>query len=198
MLHRGVPQEGCQVLLVDEPSRTVSASAETGADGRWALDGEGTLVFARCRGEALGAVSAPAGSVDLEITDVAPTYALTVDVVGLPDDLVPQIRLVPREIPGVDLRWVRAAVDGARSSTLVAVTGRRLVRSVQAGRWWVTAALLMEASGGLPLPDSWLPVAAEAEGGALEGDRDGFALDIHGPVTLTIRLEARPTEVLDR
>ena len=57
-------------------------------------------MFARCRGEALGAVSAPAGSVDLEITDVAPTYALTVDVVGLPDDLVPQIRLVPREIPG--------------------------------------------------------------------------------------------------
>ena len=93
---------------------------------------------------------------------------------------------------------MRAAVDGARSSTLVSVSGRRLVRSVQAGRWWVTAALLMEASGGLPLPDSWLPVAAEAEGGALEPDRDGFALDIHGPVTLTIRLEARPTEVLDR
>ena len=198
MLHRGVPQEGCQVLLVDEPARTVSGATDTGADGHWVLDGEGTLVFARCRGEALGVVAAPAGSVDLEITDVAPTYALTVAVVGLPDDLVPQIRLVPREISGVDLRWVRAAVDGARSSTLVAVTGRRLVRSIQAGRWWVTAALLMEASGGMPLPDSWLPVAAEAEGGTLEPDRDGFALDIHGPVTLTIRLEARPTEVLDR
>jgi hypothetical protein len=198
VLHRGVPQEECQVLLVDEPARAVSAVTDTDADGRWALDGEGTLVFARCRGEALGVVAAPAGSVDLEITDVAPTYELTVLVVGPPEELVPLIRLAPREIPGIDLRWVRAPVDDARSSTLVGVSDRRLVRSVQAGRWWVTAALLMEAAGGMPLPDSWLPVAAEAEGGALSPDRDGFELDIHGPVTVTIRLEARPTEVLDR
>lgn len=198
MLHRGVPQEDCQVLLVDEPARAVAAVADTDADGRWALDGEGTLVFARCRGEALGAVAAPAGSVDLEITDVAPTYELTVLVVGLPEGLTPQIRLAPRDIPGVDLRWVRAPVDGARSSTLVGVSDRRLVRSVQAGRWWVTATLLMEAAGGMPLPDSWLPVAAEAEGGSLSPGRDGYELDIHGPVTVTIRLDARPTEVLDR
>ena len=198
MLHRGVPQPDCQVLLVDEPARAVSAVTDTDADGHWALDGDGTLVFARCRGEALGVIAVPAGSVDLEITDVAPTYELTVLVVGPPADLVPQIRLAPREIPGVDLRWVRAPVDGARSSTLVGVSGRRLVRSVQAGRWWVTAALLMEAAGGMPLPDSWLPVAAEAEGGSLSPDRDGFALDLHGPATVTIRLEARPTEALDR
>jgi hypothetical protein len=198
VLHRGAPQEDCQVLLVDEPAREVCAVADTEPDGRWALDGEGTLVFARCRGEALGAVAAPAGSLDLEITDVAPTYELTVVVVGLPEGLTPQIRLAPREISGVDLRWLRAPVDDARSSTLVGVTERRLVRWVQAGRWWVTAALLMEGAGGVPVPDSWLPVAAEAEGGSLSPDRDGFELDIRGPVTLTIRLEARPTEVRDR
>ena len=150
VLHRGVPQPDCQVLLVDEPARVVSAVTDTDADGRWALDGDGTLVFARCRGEALGVVAAPAGSVDLEITDVAPTYELTVLVVGPPAELVPQIRLAPREISRIDL------------------------------------------------PDSWLPVAAEAEGGSLSPDRDGFELDVHGPVTVTIRLEARPTEVLDR
>jgi len=65
VLHRGVPQPDCQVLLVDEPARAVSAVTDTDADGRWALDSDGALVFARCRGEALGVVAAPAGSVDL-------------------------------------------------------------------------------------------------------------------------------------
>jgi hypothetical protein len=192
VLHRGEPVGDCQVLLVDEPARSVSAVSETGADGRWVLDGEGTLVFARCRGAAVGVVAAPAGSVDLEI---APTYELTVDVVGLPEGLTPQIRLAPREIAGVDLRWLRAPIGGARSSTLVGVSDRRLVRWVQAGRWWVTAAVLMEGGGGAPVPDSWLPVAAE--GASVAPDGDGFALDVHGPETVTIRLEAQPTEVRD-
>jgi hypothetical protein len=192
VLHRGEPVGDCQVLLVDEPSRAVSAVSETGADGRWVLDGEGTLVFARCRGAAVGVAAAPAGSVDLEI---APTYELTVDVVGLPEGLTPQIRLAPREIAGVDLRWLREPIGGARSSTLVGVSDRRLVRWVQAGRWWVTAAVLMEGGGGMPVPDSWLPVAAE--GASVAPDGDGFALDVHGPETVTIRLEAQPTEVRD-
>jgi hypothetical protein len=117
VLHRGVPQPDCQVLLVDEPARAVSAVTDTDADGRWALDGDGTLVFARCRGEALGVVAAPAGSVDLEITDVAPTYELTVLVVGPPDELVPQIRLAPREISGIDLPRAacRCPTPGCRS-----------------------------------------------------------------------------------
>jgi hypothetical protein len=199
VLHRGVPQAGCQVLLVDEAARAVTAAAATGDDGGWALDGEGSLVFARCRGEALGVVAAPVGGpLDLEIADVAPTYELTLNVVGPSEGLTPQIRLTPREISGVDLRWLRAPIAGARASTLASVTARGLVRWVQAGRWWITAAVLMEASGGVPVPDSWLPIAAEAEGGSLEPDGDGFALDVHGPATVTIRLEARPTEVLDR
>jgi hypothetical protein len=200
VLHRGAPQGDCQVLLVDEGAREVLAACETGADGRWALDGEGTLVFARCHGEALGVVSGRAdGPLELELTDVAPTHRLTVRVAGLPDGLEPQLRLAPREIDAVDLRWLRAPVEGARSSMLAGVSDRQLARWVQAGRWWVTAALLMEASGGVPLPDSWLPVAAETDDGReLAADRDGFELEVDGPLTVTIRLEARPTETLDR
>jgi hypothetical protein len=197
VVHRGAPQAGCQMLLADEARREVVAACETGADGRWALDGDGTLVFGRCRGEALGVVWARGGG-DLEMTDVAPTHELTVVVDGLPETLAPQIRLTPRQISSVDLRWVRAPVDGARSSALAGVTDRRLRRWVQAGRWWVTAQLLMEASGGVPLPDSWLPVAAAADDGReLMPDRDGYELEIDGPMTVTLRLEARATETLD-
>jgi hypothetical protein len=197
VLHRGAPQAGCQMLLVDEPQRQVVADCETGADGRWALDGAGTLVFGRCRGEALGVVSTRGGG-DLEMTDVTPTHELRVVVEGTPGA---QIRLTPRRIGDVDLRWVHAPVEGARSGALAGFTpdDGRLRRFVQAGRWWVTAQLLTEASGGVALPDSWLPVAAATDDGReLTPGRDGYELEIDGPVTVTLRLEPRASEALDR
>jgi hypothetical protein len=139
------------------------------------------------------------------MTDVAPTHALTVVLDGVPADLAPQIRMTPRELDGLDpalLRWARTPVDGARGA-LAGFTpaGRRLERAAQAGVWWITAALLYDASGKLPgqaLPDSWFAVAAHShDGAALTAHRDGFLLPVTGPVTVTLRLEPRPTSMLD-
>lgn len=215
LLHRGAPQADGQVLLADEGARTVLAAAETGADGAFALpvpegaSGE-LIVFARCRGAALGvAFARPRGKgepVDLEMTDVAPTHELTVVLDGVPAGLTPQIRLTPRELDGLDpelLRWVRAPVGAARPGALAAFTppDGRLRRDAQAGVWWITAQLLYESSGRIPgrtLPDSWFAVAAHTDAGTpLAPDRDGFLLPLRGPVTVTLRLQPRPTLVLD-
>ena len=214
LLHRGTPQAGGQVLLADEAAHAVLAAVETGPEGAWALpvpaDAPGELlVFARCRGAALGvafARTAPGGPpLDLEMTDVAPTHALTVVLDDMPAGLAPQIRLAPRELDGLDpalLRWVRAPVDGARGGTLAGFTpaDHRLERDAQAGVWWLTAHLLYESSGqmpGRPLPDSWFAVAAHADGAALTADRDGFLVPVAGPVTVTLRMAPRPTVLLD-
>jgi hypothetical protein len=208
VLHRGEPQSDCQMLAVDEASRAVLAATETGSNGRWAVDADAgaLLVFGRCRGDALGVVSAhvreDGAPLDLEMTEVAPTHEVSVVVEGPPDGLTPQIRLTPRRIGGVDLRWVSAPVDEARSGALVGFTpdDRRLDRWAQAGRWWLTAQLLYDSAGSLPdgsLPDSWLPVAAHTDyGHELTPARDGFELEIDGPVTVTIRLEPQPAETL--
>lgn len=213
MLHRGAPQASCQVLLADEAARAVLAAAETGPDGRWAIEvpagaPEELLVFGRCRGDALGVVCARVrrrGSVppiELEMTAVAPTHELTVVVEGVPGALRPQIRLAPRRIGSLDgaiLRWVHEPVEEARSSALAGFTpdDRRLRRWVQAGRWWLTAQLLFESSGRIPgqaLPDSWLPVAARTDAGVeLTPVRAGFELEVDRPVTVTLRLAASPT-----
>jgi len=216
VVERGAPQAGCQVLLADERARAVLAAAETGADGAWALPvpaaaPDDLLVFARCRGAALGvawARTAPGGPpLELEMTDVAPTHELTVALEGVPAGLAPQIRLNPRELGTLDralLRWVHAPVDDARSSALAGFSpaDHRLRRRAQAGVWWLTAQLLYESSGQMPgrtLPDSWFAVAAHTDDGtALAPDRDGFALPLAGPVTVTLRLEPRPTVVLDQ
>ena len=208
MLHRGQPQSDCQMLAADEAARAVLAATETGHNGRWALDAaaDELLVFGRCRGDALGVVSArvrgDGAPLELEMTEVAPTHELTVVLAGLPDSLTPQIRLTPRRIGGVDLRWVSAPVEEARSGALVGFTpdDRRLERWAQAGRWWLTAQLLYDSAGSLPdgsLPDSWLPVSAHTDyGQELSAARDGFEIEVDGPVTVTIRLEPRPTETL--
>ena len=208
VLHRGEPQSGCQMLAVDEEARAVLAAVETGSNGRWALDAETgeLLVFGRCRGDALGVVSArgreDGASLNLEMTEVAPTHELSIVLEGVPDSLTPQVRLTPRRIGAVDLRWLNAPVDEARSGALVGVTpdDRRLDRWAQSGRWWLTAQLLYDSAGSLPdgsLPESWLPVSAHTDyGQELTPARDGFELEIDGPVTVTIRLEPRPTETL--
>jgi hypothetical protein len=215
LLDRGAPQAGGQVLLADEAARAVLAAVETGADGAWALTVPAgapaeLLVFARCRGAALGVAfartAAGGAPLDLEMTDVAPTHALTVVLDGVPGDLAPQIRMTPRELDGLDpalLRWVRTPVDGARGGALAGFTpaDQRLERRVQAGVWWITAALLYDSSGQMPgqaLPDSWFAVAAHTgDGAALTAHRDGFLLRVTGPVTVTLRLEPRPTSMLD-
>jgi hypothetical protein len=208
VLHRGEPQADCQMLAADEAARAVLAAAETHGDGRWAFDvpGEELLVFGRCRGDALGVVSARVSDGttgrDLEMTEVAPTHELSIVLDGVPDELTPQIRLAPRRIGGVDLRWVHAPVESARSSALAGFSpdDHRLDRWAQAGRWWLTAQLLYVSAGSLPdgsLPDSWLPVAAHTDyGQELTAARDGFELELDGPMTVTIRLEPRPTETL--
>jgi hypothetical protein len=193
----------------------VLAAGETGPDGRWAIEiaagpPEEVLVFARCRGEALGVVCAHvrpgSAPLDLEMTEVAPTHELTVVIDGTPDGVRPQIRLAPRRIGSLDrgtLRWVHAPVHEARSSALASFTpeDRRLRRWVQAGVWWLTAQLLIDSSGHVPgqaLPDSWLPVGARTgDGLALTPVRDGFEVEVDGPVTVTIRLAPSPTETLD-
>ena len=208
VLHRGEPQAECEMLAADEASQTVLAAAETRGDGRWAFDlpRDELLVFGRCRGDALGVVSARLRNGtpgrDLEMTEVAPTHELSIVLEGVPDSLTPQLRLTPRRIGAVDLRWLNAPVDEARSGALVGVTpdDRRLDRWAQSGRWWLTAQLLYDSAGSLPdgsLPESWLPVAAHTDyGQELTPARDGFELEIDGPVTVTIRLEPRPTETL--
>src|SRR5206468_1862395 len=124
VLHRGRGQAGCQVLAVDEAAGAVLADAETSIDGIWELTAPGApgerLVFARCRGEALGVVAAPIRPDDqrpvvLEMTDVARTHELTVriDQAELPGWMRPQVRLSPRRIDGLEarlLRWVHAPV----------------------------------------------------------------------------------------
>ena len=208
VLHRGEPQADCQMLAVDEAAHVVLASTETHGDGRWAFDvpGEELLVFGRCRGDALGVVSArvrdDTTGRDLEMTEVAPTHELSIVLAGVPDELAPQIRLAPRRIGAVDLRWVSAPVESERSSALAGFSpdDHRLDRWAQAGRWWLTAQLVYQSSGQLPdgsLPDSWLPVGAHTDyGQELTAARDGFELELDGPVTVTIRLEPRPTETL--
>jgi hypothetical protein len=188
VLHRGEPQAECEMLAADEASQTVLAAAETRGDGRWAFDvpRDELLVFGRCRGDALGVVSARLRNAtpgrDLEMTEVAPTHELSIVLEGVPDDLAPEIRLVPRRIGGVDLRWVHA--EGSSALAGFAPDDHRVDRWAQAGRWWLTAQIA-----------SWLPVSAHTDyGQELSAARDGFEIEVDGPVTVTIRLEPRTTE----
>jgi hypothetical protein len=183
--------------------------AETGPDGRWdlAVPGEGPdlLIFARCRGEALGVVAAPApaddGPLDLEITSVAPTHELTVRVEcdGIPEWVRPQVRFMPLAIDAFDeglLRWVTAPIGELSAGALarIQVDGRELRRYAQAGSWWLTAEYYEERSvnaPGLPSPLSLRAVAATTDDGtALPALNGGFQLEIAGPVAVTITLAA--------
>ena len=197
VLHRGEPQAECEMLAADEASQTVLAAAETRGDGRWAFDvpRDEVLVFGRCRGDALGVVSARLRNGtpgrDLEMTEVAPTHELSIVLEGVPDDLAPEIRLVPRRIGGVDLRWVPSESSSALAG--FAPDDHRVDRWAQAGRWWLTAQLLPTSADAA----SWLPVSAHTDyGQELSAARDGFEIEVDGPVTVTIRLEPRTTETL--
>jgi hypothetical protein len=211
VLHRGAPQAGCQVLAVDEAAGAVVADDETGADGRWRLDAEGVLVVGRCRGDALGVVLARPGAgaddLDLEITAVAPTYPLSLRLEGrdMEDWVTPRVLLTPLGIADLDeglLRWVHAPVRGMSSGALARFTppDRRLERFVQAGRWWVGAEFERVPdvrAEGMPDAIRWTAVRARTSGGEeLAPLKDGFALDVDGPidVTITMEREAAPSD----
>ena len=203
VLHRGRPQADCQVLAIDEAAGEVLADAATSRDGRWELNAphRELLVFARCRGEALGVVAQRAFDepLTLEIASVAPTHELSVriDDTALPAWVRPQVRLTPRRVGTLDpgmLRWIRAPVRGAVTSALAGFTpdGRELRRFVQEGRWWLTAHEIVASSVRVPdrpEPVSWLAAAAlDGDGRELEAARGGFELEVAAPVTVTIRL----------
>jgi hypothetical protein len=194
VLHRGAPQAGCQVLAVDEAAGAVVADAETGPDGTWELPAGDLLVFARCRGEALGVVARPAADgLDLEI---APTYPLTVliEADGMPDWARPQVLLTPVRIADVDLRWVHAPVREMTSAALARIVpaGRQLERFVQPGTWWLTAGFesVPDARAeGMADAIRWTAIAARtADGRELAPLKHGFEVEVDGPVDVTVTL----------
>jgi hypothetical protein len=208
LLHHGAPEAGCQVLAADEATSSVVDDVVTGSDGSWQLglpDGtEKVLVFARCRGDALGVAfrEAVAGieALDLEISAVAPTHELTVGIegAGMEDWVTPKIMLTPLRIDGVDerlLRWIHAPVRGFSGGPLIQLTppDRRLRRFVQAGRWWLSAEFeLVPDARAEGMPDSirWRAVSARtADGSDLSTVRGGFAFEVGGPVSVTVTME---------
>jgi hypothetical protein len=206
VLHRGTPQADCQVLAVDEAASGVLADAETGPDGAWELDvpaAGDVLVFARCRGQALGVVARSAGAdsdaIDLEIEAVAPTHELTVRLEGeaMPEWVRPQVLLMPVQVGKLDqrlLRWVNAPVRGMSSGALARITPehRELERFVQTGTWWLAARfeLVPDARAeGMEDAVRWHGIRARtADGRELSPLKRGFALEIHGPAEVTITL----------
>jgi hypothetical protein len=199
VLHRGRPVAGCRVVADDEASGTVIAHGETGGDGAFHLDADDGLVVAICATDVLGVAAAPAAGapLELELTDVAPTHALTVSVTGgdLPDWVQPQVRLMPLGVGDLDgrvLRWITAPVDGLSHRALARIEGRTFTRDAQAGRWWIAATAFEERAvraADQPDPRSWTATQAHtADGTALTPARDGFVLQLDGPLAVTLEL----------
>jgi hypothetical protein len=186
VIHRGAPLAGCQVLAID--GERVVADALTGPDGRWTLPGA-PLVFARCRGEAIGVVAGAGGDLVL-----APTHALTIRVEGGPETAVPQVLLTPLRLDGVAadlLRWISAPVRQAADGVLAEFVARERTLFAQAGRWWLTAHHSVSYSArpaGAPTPTSWSAASATCGGAELPAREHGFELELAGPADVTIRL----------
>ncbi len=189
VVHRGQPLADCQVLAIDE---AVLADTVTGADGRWSLTADASLLIARCRGDAIGLIAARPPAAELELS---PTHPLVVHLEGMPADAVPQVMLTPLELDGVEpslLRWIYAPVREAADSVLAAFLARELKRWVQTGRWWITAHYSVSYSArpiDAPDPVSWVAASAVTSDGRPLPARDhGFELDVTGPTDVTIQL----------
>jgi len=204
--YAGSPQPGAHVLLADPAGQRLLAQASSSEAGRFALEaGElpsGALVLAKCSNDAVGLAVAEAGAgteLTLGLEARGPFWPLTVEVAGddLPEEL--ELMLVPRALEAVPDEWLwllSLPVDGVVYGGFAVrpLRGGSLTLPVQAGRWLISAQRLVAFAAYSPdvePPRSWQTVAAEVGGRPLAGDPQGFEVELRGPTTVRLRVEAQ-------
>ncbi len=201
----GAPVAGAFVLAAAIDGDAVLAVSATGDDGRFALDvepGRARLVARAGAGEAVGVAARtvdvpPPGPVALALDDHAPLHPVTVRVEGdVPPEL--DVQLAPRRIDGVDddaLSLLHVPVGGADRPMLVSRPAARPVElRMQAGGWLIYAAhdTLFDARGADTPARSWRVARAVLDSGEeLAPAVVGFALEVAGPLTVTLHMICR-------
>jgi hypothetical protein len=209
---RGAGQPSAQVLAVDERLGAAIAEANSDADGRFELAvpaGEGQLlVFARCRGPVAGLALSriehrDEDDIRLAIDNHGGAWPLTIelqsDAPTPPSE--PSVQIVPLAIRGIaaeDMRWTLARVGEVAGSALetLSMSGGAIVRTVQEGRWWLRADVLLAYEVRTPDAEpvsSWVSADAQLEDGTpLARSHGGFEVDVAQPTTVRVRLAPQP------
>jgi hypothetical protein len=183
--------------------------ARTAADGSFELlepdDQSRAFVLARCTADVVGAVGAeielPAPApVELRVENFAPAWQVDVevDVEGEPPDEL-DLTLIPAALEGVPDSWLSFAWVPVGGLAHLGWLERRFAGAstsalVQSGRWTLRAGRTVAVAAqpaDLRPATSWVTIAAEAAGRALEQGPTGFELDVRGPITVRLRVAAR-------
>lgn len=203
----GAPAADAVVLAAEPDGGSVLAATTTGADGGFVLDGLAgpVRVFAKAgAGEAVGLaarmVDVPAsGPLSMALEDHAPLHPVTVIAEGeVPPEL--DLQLTPRAIEGLDeaaLALLHAPVDGVSEPMLVRRPigeARRVALQMQTGSWILYSALDSAPDAlGADMPHlAWRVTRATLESGEELGAAViGYALEVAGPLTVTLHVTRR-------